>query len=219
MTDQDPRSTVSGAHAAGTDDTRTGTTDRTVVPARETVVAREREEHGGIKVGSCFFGWLTATGMAVLLTALAAAAGAALGLANNTDVNDATNASADQVDTVTIISGIVLLVIIFVSYYCGGYVAGRMARFDGVKQGIGVWLWAIIVAIIVAIIGAVAGAKYNVLQQLNSFPRIPLDEGTITNAGVIALIGVLVASLVGALLGGLAGMRFHRKVDATGLGR
>ena len=38
---------------------------------RRDVVGREREEHGGVKIGSAFFGWLTATGMAVLLTALA----------------------------------------------------------------------------------------------------------------------------------------------------
>src|SRR6476660_7034198 len=54
---------------------------------RETAVARQKERFGGIKVGSAFFGWLTATGMAVLLTALVAAAGTAVGLANNTDVN------------------------------------------------------------------------------------------------------------------------------------
>ena len=37
-------------------------------------------------------------------------------------------------------------------------------------------------------------------------------------AGLIAAGAVLAASLIGALLGGLAGMRFHRKVDRTGLG-
>lgn len=37
---------------------------------------------------------------------------------------------------------IVLGVIVLVAYYCGGYVAGRMARFDGMKQGLAVWLWA-----------------------------------------------------------------------------
>ena len=31
---------------------------------RHSVLAREREEHGGIKIGSAFFGWLTAMGMA-----------------------------------------------------------------------------------------------------------------------------------------------------------
>lgn len=34
-----------------------------------------------------------------------------------------------------------------------------------------------------------------------------------TTGGLIALLAVAAASLVGALLGGLAGMRFHRKVD------
>ena len=29
---------------------------------RHTVVAREKDAYGGIKVGSAFFGWLTATG-------------------------------------------------------------------------------------------------------------------------------------------------------------
>ena len=61
------------AATAGRDehDTRVdpGTADR------HTVVARQKDAYGGIKVGSAFFGWLTATGTAVLLTALVAAAG------------------------------------------------------------------------------------------------------------------------------------------------
>ena len=207
-----------GSHAMGADDHRSGTAAHAAVPDRHTVVGREKEEHGGIKIGSCFFGWLTATGMALVLTALAAAAGAAVGLATDTDVAEASDTASQQADTVGIVSGIVLLLIVFVAYYCGGYVAGRMARFDGMKQGLGVWLWAIVIAIVVAVIGAVAGAEFNVLKELNSFPRIPLDEGTMTTAGIVAAVAVLVASLVGALLGGLAGMRFHRKVDKTGFG-
>ena len=49
--------------------------------------------------------------------------------------------------------------ILFVAYYCGGYVASRMARFNGMKQGIAVWVWALVVAIIVAILGAVVGVS------------------------------------------------------------
>src|SRR5215210_4440577 len=70
--------------------------------ARQTVVAREKEQFGGIKIGSAFFGWLTATGMAVLLTAMVAAAGTAVGLATNTDVNEAVNQAAGN-ETVGII--------------------------------------------------------------------------------------------------------------------
>src|SRR5690348_9271672 len=44
---------------------------------RNAVLQRERERYGGVKVGSAFFGWLTATGVGVLLTALLTGAGAA----------------------------------------------------------------------------------------------------------------------------------------------
>jgi hypothetical protein len=183
---------------------------------RQTAVAREKEQFGGIKVGSAFFGWLTATGMAVLLTAFVAAAGTAVGLASNTDVNEAVNQAAQNQGTVGLVGIIVLLVILFLSYYCGGYVAGRMARFNGAKQGLMVWIWALIAAVVVAILGVVAGQQFNVLANLNSFPRIPINEGQLTTTSIIAAVVVAAVALVGAVLGGLAGMRFHRKVDKAG---
>src|SRR6476661_7644304 len=185
------------------------------VPTRETVVAREKEQFGGVKIGSAFFGWLAATGMAVLLTALVAAAGTAVGLATHTNVNDAVNqASGNQ--SVGIAGIITLLVILFVSYYCGGYVAGRMARFNGARQGLMVWIWALIAAIVVAVLAMTAGQQYNVLANLNSFPRIPVNEGDLTTTSIVAAVVVAVVALIGAMLGGLAGMRFHRKVDRAG---
>jgi hypothetical protein len=181
---------------------------------RAEVVAREKDRFGGMKFGSGFFGWLTATGTALLLTALLAAAGAGVGLGQNVQVPDPTSETAQ---TVGIVGGIVLLVITLVAYFCGGYVAGRMARFDGVKQGLGVWLWAIIAAIVVAILSAIAGAQFNILSNLNGFPRIPINEGTLTAGGIITAIAVAVAALLGAVLGGVAGMRYHRRVDQAGL--
>jgi len=98
-------------------------------------------------------------------------------------------------------------------------VAGRMARFSGAKQGIAVWLWALIVAVVLAIVGAIAGSQFNVLADLNSFPRIPINEGDLALGSIITAIAIAVVSLGGAILGGLAGMRYHRKVDKAGLGR
>jgi hypothetical protein len=92
-----------------------------------------------------------------------------------------------------------------------------MARFNGMKQGIAVWLWALVIAVVVAILSAVAGSEYNILAELNSFPRIPVNEGDLTTGGVIAALAAAAAALIGAILGGLAGMRFHRKVDKAGL--
>ena len=198
--------------------TNNGRAGAVAAPGRHDVLHREQEHYGGVKVGSAFFGWLTATGTAVLLTALVAAAGTAVGLSTGTDVTDAASSAASDPSTIGIVGGIVLLVVLFVAYYCGGYVAGRMARFNGAKQGVAVWLWALVIAALVAVLGAVAGTKFNVLANLNSFPRIPIGEGDLSTAGIVAAVGVAVTSLVGAVLGGLAGMRFHRKVDRAGFG-
>jgi len=187
---------------------------------RQDVVAREKEEFGGIKFGSAFFGWLTAMGTAVLLTAVVAAAGAAIGLGQNDgNVDAAADAAADNATTVGLVGAIALVVVLFIAYFAGGYVAGRMARFSGAKQGLAVWLWAIVIAVVVGIVSAVAGSQFNILANLNSFPRLPIGEGTVTTAGIITIVAAVVVTLGGAILGGLAGMRYHRKIDRVGLGR
>jgi hypothetical protein len=90
-----------------------------------------------------------------------------------------------------------------------------MARFSGAKQGLAVWLWALITTAVIAAVGAIAGAQYNVLAQLK-LPRIPVDEGSVTTVGLIAIAAAVLVALIGAVLGGIAGTRFHRKVDAVG---
>jgi hypothetical protein len=179
--------------------------------AREAVAA-QRAVFGGIKWGAAFFGWLSANGLAVLLVALLSAAGVALGLAQGVDSADE---AAEQVETVGIGGGIAVLVVLFLAYLAGGYVAGRMARFDGARQGVAVWLIGLLVVLVLAAAGAILGAQYNVLQQLN-LPRIPIDEGTATTAGIITLVAILLVTLLGALIGGKVGERYHRKVDRAG---
>ncbi|HLM07832.1 MAG TPA: hypothetical protein VK402_21865 [Blastococcus sp.] len=175
-------------------------------------VAAQRARFGGIKWGAAFFGWLSANGLAVLLVALLSAAGVALGLAQGVDTADE---AVDQAETLGIGGGIAVLVVLFLAYLAGGYVAGRMARFDGARQGLAVWLVGLIVVIVLAAAGAILGAQYNVLTQLN-LPRIPIDEGTATTAGIITLVAILVVTLLGAVLGGKLGDRFHRRVDRAG---
>jgi hypothetical protein len=179
--------------------------------AREAVAA-QRAVFGGIKWGAAFFGWLSANGLAVLLIALLSATGVALGLARG--VNSADEA-AEQVETLGIGGGIAILVVLFLAYLAGGYVAGRMARFDGARQGVAVWLVGLLVVLVLAAAGAILGAQYNVLQQLN-LPRIPIDEGTATTAGIVTLVAILLVTLLGALIGGKVGERYHRKVDRAG---
>ena len=172
----------------------------------------QRARFGGIKWGAAFFGWLTANGLAVILVAILSAAGVALGLAQGVDTADE---AADQVETLGLGGGIAVLVVLFLAYLAGGYVAGRMARFDGARQGVAVWVIGLLVVLVLAAAGAILGSQYNVLQQLN-LPRIPIDEGTATAAGIITLVAILVVTLVGALLGGKLGTRYHRRIDRAG---
>jgi hypothetical protein len=177
--------------------------------ARTHLTSEQARRFGGIRWGSAFFGWVTATGMVALLGALAATAGAASGLVNPTF-------DAAMVQAMGLAGTAVALVVIFVGYYCGGYVAGRMARFAGARQGVAVWLWTLFVAVVGAVIATVTGAVSG--PWLDGLTRLPMNgglmNGGLLSAGAAALaVGVLVVTLIGAVLGGLAGMRYHRRVD------
>jgi MFS family permease len=180
--------------------------------AARDAVSAQRARFGGIKWGAAFFGWLSANGLAVILIALLSAAGLAFGLAENVDTADE---AAQQAETIGIGGGIAVLVVLFLAYLAGGYVAGRMSRFDGARQGVAVWVIGLVVVLVLAVAGYFLGNEYNVLQQLN-LPRIPIDEGTATTAGIITLVAILLVTLLGAVLGGKLGERYHRKVDRAG---
>ncbi|HSP75663.1 MAG TPA: hypothetical protein VLO31_05555 [Cryobacterium sp.] len=196
-----------------------GPIGRDEVVGRDEVIVRDEARLGGIKWGSAFFGWLTATGTAVILTAVFAAIGVAVGMGGADSAEQASGNAAENAGTIALIGAIVLAVVVFVSYFCGGYVAGRMARFNGAKQGIAVWVWAIVIAAVAGILGAIAGGQLNVLENVNSMPSIPLDQGDLTAGSIITAIVIVFISLGGAILGGLAGMRFHRRVDREVLSR
>ena len=99
-----------------------------------------------------------------------------------------------------------------VAWFCGGYVAGRMARFDGVRQGLGVWLWTLLSRSSSALVAAIGGTEYDVYQRLN-LPRIAIGDSTLNTGGAIAGAVAVVATLLFAVFGGKAGERFHKRVD------
>jgi hypothetical protein len=172
--------------------------------------AIQRERFGGADGTAIFFGWLSALGLAALLMAVVAAAGTRLGFATGVSSNDATN----NAGTIGIVGAAILVLILMLAYYAGGYVAGRMARFDGSRQGFRVWLLGLLVTIAAAVAGWIGGSQYNIFQQLN-LPRIPVKEGDLATGAIIALVVVLVGTLLAAIAGGKAGDRYHARVDAT----
>jgi hypothetical protein len=186
------------------------TTGLTGREAARDVRARQREAYGGTNWGSAFFGWLVAIGMAAILLAILSAAGTALGYGDVSEPEAKANA-----ETIGIVGGILLVVVLGVAYYCGGYVSGRMSRFDGGRQGFGTWVIGLIVTVVAAAAGAIFGSEYNVLEKLN-LPRIPIDEGTLTVGAAIALVAVVAVTLLAAMAGGKAGERYHWKIDRLG---
>lgn len=170
-------------------------------------VHRQREEFGGINWGAAFFGWLVAVGLAAILVAILSAAGAALGL-TSVSRSDANKSAA----TIGIGGGIALLIVLLLGYYCGGYVAGRMSRFDGGRQGFGVWAFGLLITLLFAAAGVIFGSQYNVLTALN-LPRIPIKEGDLATGGAIALAAIILGTLLASIVGGRVGRRYHRKVD------
>jgi hypothetical protein len=175
----------------------------------ETVVAmraRQRDRFGGIRWGSAFFGLLSAIGLAAILLGLAAAAGVAIGVS---EIKDVTNGDAE---TIGLGGAILVLAILALSWYCGGYVAGRMARFDGARQGVGVWMWTLVIGAALAIAAVIGGSEYDVLQQLN-LPNVAVGDQSLTTTGFVTLAAALVVTLLFAVLGGKAGDLFHRRVD------
>jgi MFS family permease len=178
-------------------------------PGRDTH-AIQRDEFGGLNWGASFFGWLVAIGVATLLTAILSAAGAAIGLTKASP-----SQAASSADTIGIVGAILFLAVLMLAYFAGGYVAGRMSRFDGPRQGAGVWVIGLLVTVLLAVAGVLLGAKYNVLSQL-SLPRIPVDEGSLTAGGVITLVAIVLGTLLAAIFGGKVGTRYHRKIDRVG---
>ena len=175
-----------------------------------TVRARQREEFGGINWGAAFFGWLVAVGLGALLVGLLAAAGAAVGLTALSEAETTGNATE-----IGLGGAIALLVALAIAYFAGGYVAGRMSRFDGARQGLGTWLLGLAVTIVLAVAGAVLGSEYNVLERLE-LPAVPVGDSELATGGVLALAIVVAGTLIAAVAGGKSGESYHRKVDRAG---
>lgn len=199
-----------GTYASGYSDAPTvatgtagaaGGTALTPRQQRRAARTEQRRQFGGIKWGSAFFGWLTALGTAVLLSGIAAGVTQGYGL---------TTGPGGPPEG--IVAAIVVAVVLFLAYFCGGYVAGRMARFDGARQGVAVWIWAVLVAVAVTVLIAVSGTPVD-LTPVAALVGGVVDPSAFTPAAIGALAAALVVGLVGAVLGGLAGMRFHRRVD------
>jgi hypothetical protein len=176
--------------------------------AAEPEVAPELLSYRGFKFGAAFFGWLIAISMSVLL--LAAVSAAALGTAQILDYT--TSDAKAQPGAASITAAAVSIFMLMIAFYTGGYVAGRLARFDGGRQGFGVWMIALVVGVIVGGGGWLLDNQHDLVGRIN-WPDVALADHTLVLGSIVAASALLVLTLLAAILGGKNGRRYHDRID------
>jgi hypothetical protein len=107
---------------------------------------RLRDVYGGVDWLASFVGCVVAlVCMSVLLLLISGLVLGPLGLT--------LDLAGGQLDS-AIITGLVIVgLVLFLSYFFGGYVAGRLVRFDGGRNGAATVAWGILLAVIFALFG------------------------------------------------------------------
>ena len=159
-----------------------------------------RGRFGGLDTGATLAGAFAALGITVLLGGIFAGAGRVVYV---NGLRDAPTAASGSV-----IAG---LAVIVVAFLVGGWVAGRMARYDGGRNGMVTAVWFILFAAATSALGALLGESYNVFAGQH-LPQWFTSSARTPAAVVSAAIALLL--MVGAgYVGGLVGDRYHRRID------
>jgi hypothetical protein len=166
----------------------------------ETGVLAARRRFGGLDLPAALAGMLSGVGLTMLLGAGTTAV-VAMRHDNGVPRNTLWNAS-----------WIAAAAIVALSLLVGGWVAGRIARYDGIANG---WLSALCFTLLVgglAATGHWADDRWNLLNGVTapSWATTPTRFGEV--AAAVLAIGVV---LVAAGLGGMLGAAYHRRADAV----
>jgi hypothetical protein len=179
------------------------TSDPSYESSRDRATLAREAGLGRLSLPSVLAGVLVAYGAFAVLAALVGAVAAAIGLTTNLARNDWA--------TLGLGSAIAVAVVLLVAYLFGGYVAGRMARRAGLLNGLAVFVLAVVLVAAVAAIAASQADTSAVQANLRSL-GIPTTGTEWGKVGTVAGIGSLAAMLVGALVGGVLGERWHSKL-------
>jgi hypothetical protein len=169
-------------------------------------IALARDRFGGFDLPAQLTGMLVALAMLVLLGGIA---GAAIGtIAYQTGLER----SVDELSIGSLVTG---LVVLFLAFLIGGWAAGRIARYDGGRNGLMTAVWFIILGAMLAGLGIWLGAEYNVVGrvELPNWFDTWFSQDEVTTAAAISGIVAIVVTLIGGFLGGLWGVRIHRRAD------
>jgi hypothetical protein len=193
--------------------------DATTYPRGYFEAADEREDrlrdmYGGVDWLASFLGFVFTLVASVLFSLIAGLVLAPLGLSLNLESGEIGAA---------VITGLVLIaILVFLTYFFGGYVAGRLARFDGGRNGAMLLLWTGVAVLVLALINAVLAGflPSEVAESIDNLVQnnVLMTVGGLSGLGVIGiviLVGALLMALLGGFLGGRLGSRYHAEIDRT----
>jgi len=175
---------------------------------RRTDDLEAREQFGGVNWGAGFFGWLVTAGFAVFLSAVLGTGFAVL----RRTVDSVPRLGDLPAGTAALGLAATGVAVVVLAYYAGGYVAGRMSRFDGGRQGAGVWVTGLLLSSLGLGVALFFGSEYDLFSRLR-LPSLPAPSGSAGLVGLVAAVVALVGSLLAAIGGGKVGCRYHQKVD------
>ena len=158
---------------------------------------------GQVSLVSVLAGTLVAYGAFAVLLAIAAAVAKSVGV--DTDL------TTNEWERLGTVGGIIVAGVLLLCYLLGGYVAGRMARRAGATNGFMVFVLSLVVAVGVTVLVNVFTDGADILRNLRNV-GVPTSSDEWGDVGTVAGIGSLLAMLVGAVLGGSLGERWHGKL-------
>lgn len=193
------------------------TADATPYPRGYFEAAEDREDrlrdmYGGVDWLASFLGFVFALVAGAIFSAVVGVVLAPLGFSPN--LTGSLGAA--------VITGLVLLgVLIFLTYFFGGYVAGRLARFDGGRNGAMLLVWTLLTGLLLVLAAgvfsgflpdgataAIGSTMNGVLSALDSLSQAGV-------VGIVVVVAALLLALIGGFLGGRLGSRYHAEIDRT----
>jgi hypothetical protein len=179
-------------------------TERTTTADPYAGIAMARERFGGVDIPASLIGMLTALSTTLILAGLI---GAAVGAV---DYQTGLEGDARDISTWSMIGGVAVLLL---AYVVGGWAAGRIARYDGARNGFATGIWTLLLGGILAGLGAWIGSDYDVFRDVNLPQWFSTDA--FTTKAIISGVAAIAAMFIGGIIGGFWGERYHRRADRT----